>query len=149
LSPPATAALLAATPTPSGLEDYLLWTALAATSVTSSLFLTALAPNLLAIEFIRKSTSLEITWTQWFLVVAPGGVVLLLALPVPVYWLYPPSIAEGGQAPGWAGRELNALGSVSPQDKKCCSQWRRNPRVRSSAIGPTSPVNGGANRADS
>jgi L-tartrate/succinate antiporter len=95
---------------------YLMWTALAGTSVTSSLFLTALAPNLLAIEFIRKSTSLEITWTQWFLVAAPAGIVLLLALPVLVYWLYPPSIAEGGQAPVWPSRELNALGPVSPQE---------------------------------
>ena len=92
---------------------YLMWTALATTSVTSSLFLTALAPNLLAIEFIRKATSLDITWMQWFLAAAPAGVILLLALPVLVYVLYPPEIAEGGQAPGWAARELEALGPVS------------------------------------
>ena len=104
------------TPSARRMGGYLMWTALAATSVTSSLFLTALAPNLLAIEFIRKSTSLEITWAQWFLVAAPAGVVLLVALPVLVYWLYPPSIAEGGQAPGWTSRELNALGPVSPQE---------------------------------
>ena len=104
------------TPSARRMGGYLMWTALAATSVTSSLFLTALAPNLLAIEFIRKTTSLEITWAQWFLVAAPAGVVLLVALPVLVYWLYPPSIAEGGQAPGWASRELNALGPVSPQE---------------------------------
>lgn len=104
------------TPSARRMGGYLMWTALAATSVTSSLFLTALAPNLLAIEFIRKSTSLEITWIQWFLVAAPAGVALLLALPVLVYWLYPPSISEGGQAPGWASRELNALGPVSRQE---------------------------------
>lgn len=33
---------------------YLMWTALAVTCVTSSMFLTALAPNLLAIELARK-----------------------------------------------------------------------------------------------
>ena len=69
-----------------------MWTALAATSVTSSLFLTALAPNLLAIEFIRKATSLDISWMQWFLAAAPAGVILLLALPVLVYVLYPPKL---------------------------------------------------------
>ena len=92
---------------------YLMWTALTTTSVTSSLFLTALAPNLLAIEFIRKATSLDISWMQWFLAAAPACVTLLLALPVLVYVLYPPEIAEGGQAPGWAARELEALGPVS------------------------------------
>ena len=133
LSPLATAALLAAIPTPSGLEGYLMWTAVAATSVTSSLFYGA-GSNLLAIEFIRKSTSLEITWTR-FLVVALAGVVLLLALPVLVYWLYPPSIAEGGQAPGWAARKLNALGPVSPQDEKCCShRWCCSPSVFGSSL---------------
>ena len=37
----------------------------------------------------------------------------LLALPALVYGLDPPEIAEGGQAPGWAARELEALGPVS------------------------------------
>ena len=44
-----------------------MWTALATTSATSSLILTALRPNLLAVEFIRKSTSLDVSWMQWFL----------------------------------------------------------------------------------
>jgi len=34
---------------------YLMWTAIAATCVTSSMFITALAPNLLAIELINKT----------------------------------------------------------------------------------------------
>ena len=95
---------------------YIMWTALAATSVTSSLFLTALAPNLLAIEFIRKATSLEITWTQWFMAAAPSCLVLLLLLPVLVHRLFPPEITRGEQAPGWAARELEAIGPLSPQE---------------------------------
>lgn len=92
---------------------YVVWTALAATSVTSSLFLTALAPNLLALEMIRTTTGIEISWTRWFFAAAPACLVLLAALPILVYRLYPPEIAEGGQAPGWAARELEALGPVS------------------------------------
>jgi len=92
---------------------YVMWTALAATSVTSSLFLTALAPNLLALELIKTTTGLDITWMQWFLACAPAGVVLLAVLPALVYVLYPPEIAEGGQAPGWAARELEALGAIT------------------------------------
>ena len=92
---------------------YVMWTALAATSVTSSLFLTALAPNLLALEMIRTTAGIEISWTRWFLAAAPTCLFLLAVLPVLVYRLYPPDIAEGGQAPDWAARELNALGPVS------------------------------------
>jgi L-tartrate/succinate antiporter len=96
--------------------SYIMWMALATTSVTSTLFLTALAPNLLALELIRKATTVEITWTQWFLAAAPAGLVLLAGLPVLVYWLNPPEIAEGAQAPDWAARELAALGPVSWQE---------------------------------
>jgi L-tartrate/succinate antiporter len=92
---------------------YVMWNALAATSVTSSLFLTALAPNLLALEFIRTATGAEITWTQWFLAGAPAGVILLLTLPLLTYVFYAPQITEGGQAPDWAARELKALGDPS------------------------------------
>ena len=51
--------------------SYLMWTAIAATCVTSSMFLTALAPNLLAVEMIRKTTNVELGWMEWFLAFAP------------------------------------------------------------------------------
>ena len=41
-------------PTARRMGAYLMWTAFAATSVTSSMFLTALSPNLLAVGLIRK-----------------------------------------------------------------------------------------------
>lgn len=104
------------TPSSRRIGGYIMWVALAATSVTSTLFLTALAPNLLAVELIRKTTGLEITWTQWFLAAAPAGLALLATLPLLVYRLYPPDIAEGGQAPDWAARELAVLGPVSRQE---------------------------------
>lgn len=96
---------------------YVMWTALATTSVTSSLFLTALAPNLLALEMIRTTTGLEISWMRWFLAAAPACLVLLAVLPILVYRLYPPDIAVGGQAPGWAARELQALGPISRSEQ--------------------------------
>jgi L-tartrate/succinate antiporter len=37
---------------------YLMWTAIATTCVTSSMFITALAPNLLAIELINKTAKI-------------------------------------------------------------------------------------------
>jgi L-tartrate/succinate antiporter len=62
--------------------SYIMWTAIASTRVTSSMFLTALAPNLLAVELTRKTANIELSWMQWFLAFAPTGVVLLLAVPL-------------------------------------------------------------------
>lgn len=101
------------TPSARRIGGYVMWTALAATSVNSSLFLTALAPNVLAVELIRKTTNVEISWMQWFIGFAPAGVVLLLALPLIVFVVYPPEVKRGVQASRWATEELKKLGPIS------------------------------------
>lgn len=95
---------------------YILWTAFAASCVTSSLFLTALAPNLLAVDYIQKAGNIEIGWLQWFLAFAPAGVPLLLVLPLLVYVLYPPAVKRSGEAPAWATQELAKLGPLSVRE---------------------------------
>ena len=64
-------------PTARRIGAYLMWTAFAATAVTSSMFLTALAPNLLAVGLIRKEIALDITWSQWLLGFLPVGALLI------------------------------------------------------------------------
>jgi L-tartrate/succinate antiporter len=46
---------------PRRIGSYLMWVAFSTTCVTSSMFVTALAPNLLAIDFVRKASGIEIT----------------------------------------------------------------------------------------
>lgn len=92
---------------------YVLWVGFATSCVTSSLFLTALAPNLLAVDLIRKIGGVEISWLAWFLAFAPAGVPLLLALPLLVYWLYPPTLQQSAEAPAWARQELGKMGRLS------------------------------------
>jgi L-tartrate/succinate antiporter len=103
---------------PSGrkIGSYIMWVAIAATCVTSSMFLTALAPNLLAIELVKKTAHVEFTWMQWFISFAPVGIVLLIAIPLLTYWLYPPEIKEGHEVPAWAGQELAKLGSLGRRE---------------------------------
>jgi L-tartrate/succinate antiporter len=95
------------TPSARKIGGYVMWTALAATSVNSSLFLTALAPNVLAVELIRKTTNIQISWTQWLIGFAPAGVVLLITLPLLVFAIYPPEAKQGVQASRWAAEELS------------------------------------------
>jgi len=95
---------------------YLMWTTFAAGSITSSLFMTACAPNLLAVEFIRKIAHVEISWTQWFVASAPFALPLLLALPLLVYVIYSPQIKHGEQVPAWARGELDQMGVLSRRE---------------------------------
>ena len=93
--------------------SYLMWIALAACAVTSSTFLTAMAPNLLGLELVRKTTSVDISWMEWFTAFAPVGIPLLLALPPLTYVLCRPAIKEGTEVAAWAAGELHAMGNLS------------------------------------
>lgn len=95
---------------------YLMWVAFAATCVTSSMFLTALAPNLLAVELVSSVTGAEITWTGWFMGFAPIGGPLFLLLPWLVYKVYPPEIRASAEVPRWAGGELAKLGRITARE---------------------------------
>jgi len=96
--------------------SYLMWTAIATTCVTSSMFLTALAPNLLAAELVRKTVQVDLDWMQWFVAFAPAGVILLLAVPLLTYLLYPPEVKQGTEVPAWAAQELHKMGPLSRRE---------------------------------
>lgn len=92
---------------------YLMWTAIASTCVTSSLFLTALAPNLLAVALTQSSTGIVISWGDWFMASAPVCILLLLVVPLLSYWLCPPEVKSGEAVSDWAGHELTKMGALT------------------------------------
>jgi L-tartrate/succinate antiporter len=96
--------------------SYIMWVAIAATCVTSSLFLTALAPNLLAAELVRKIAKIEFAWMEWFMAFAPVGILLLVLIPLLTYWIYPPEVKEGAEVPAWAAQELNKMGGLTQKE---------------------------------
>jgi L-tartrate/succinate antiporter len=96
--------------------SYLMWVAIAATCVTSSMFLTALAPNLLATELIQRTANIDIAWMDWFMAFAPVGILLLATLPLLVYWIYPPSVKASKEVPAWAADQLDKMGPVTTRE---------------------------------
>lgn len=96
--------------------SYLMWVAIATTTVTSSMFVTAMAPNLLAVELVNKTSNVVITWTQWFVAFAPIGILLLVLVPLVTYWMYPPKVKAGDEVPKWASAELKKLGPLSVRE---------------------------------
>jgi L-tartrate/succinate antiporter len=100
-------------PTSRRLGAYIMWVAFATTTVTSSMFATALAPNILALDLVSKGTGLHISMAAWALGFAPVGIVLAGLVPWLTYKLYPPLVRGGRQVPDWAEGELRRLGPVT------------------------------------
>jgi L-tartrate/succinate antiporter len=103
-------------PTARRIGAYLMWTAFASTAVTSSMFLTALGPNLLALGILSKTIGLTLTWSQWTAGFLPVGLVLILPLPLVVYLIYPPEIRESHEVSDWASQELARMGTPSRKE---------------------------------
>jgi DASS family divalent anion:Na+ symporter len=90
-----------------------------ANPISSAMFITATAPNPLCVELIAKATnsSIQITWGQWALAALLPCLVMLMVMPVVLYWLYPPEIKETPGARQLAGQELAKLGPVKREEK--------------------------------
>ncbi len=96
--------------------SYIMYTALATTCVTSSMFLTSLAPNVLAVGIINTTLKVSIQWTTWFLGFLPVGIILFLLVPVLLYKIYPPEIKSSPEAPRWASQQLKAMGKITRKE---------------------------------
>ena len=101
---------------PRKLGAYISWVAIAATCVTSSMFLTALAPNLLAVSLVEKNTGIIIEWGQWFSTLAIIMIPLFLLVPYLAYLVYPPEQKYSPEAPAWAKEELEKMGSITKKE---------------------------------
>lgn len=89
-----------------------MWVAITAACITSSMFLSALAPNLLAWRW-SKALLASISLGHWFIAFLPLGILLILAMPLLAYWFYPPEVKVNNEVPLWAARELEKLGKLS------------------------------------
>ncbi len=96
--------------------SYLVWVSLAATCVTSSMFFTALAPNLLAMETAVKGGFSGISWLGWFIAFAPCGILLFILTPLLTYYIYPPEIKGSKEASKWAEEELKKMDKMSRKE---------------------------------
>ncbi len=101
---------------PRKIGSYISWVAIAATTVTSSMFLTALAPNLLAVSLVEKNIGVGIEWGTWFSTLAVIMIPLFLLVPILTYLVYPPEQKTSPEAPAWAASELEKMGSITKKE---------------------------------
>jgi Sodium:sulfate symporter transmembrane region len=57
-----------------------------------------------------------ISWFDWALALAPVGILLLLAVPLLAFKLYPPEVAQGAEVADWAAGELRKMGGLSRKE---------------------------------
>jgi citrate:succinate antiporter/L-tartrate/succinate antiporter len=103
-------------PTAGRIGSYVMWTAFAATAVTSSMFLTALAPNVAGLAIAKKTVGVDLNWGTWFLGFLPLGALLIVAVPLLSYVACRPEIKSSPEITDWAARELAACGPISRRE---------------------------------
>lgn len=84
--------------------------------VTSTMFLTGLAGNMIAIG-LAKTQGVEITWMEWFLAAIVPGLISLVLVPFVLYKIYPPKVKETPNAKSWADGKLAEIGKMTLAEK--------------------------------
>lgn len=84
--------------------------------VTSTMFLTGLAGNMVALG-LAKTQGVTISWMQWFLAAIVPGIISLLVVPFILYKIYPPKVKTTPNAHAWADKKLKGLGKMTPAEK--------------------------------
>ena len=64
------------------------------TKTTSYMFLTAMAPNALALSMMAPILKIDLSWGQWALAAAVPGLLCLLLTPLIIYFCYPPELKK-------------------------------------------------------
>lgn len=97
--------------------SYIMWMGIIADCITSSAFLTAMAPNLLLVGILKESSGIDMSWGMWFLGLLPLSILLVMLVPWLVYLIYPPEIKKSPEISNWAAQELQQMGKLSWKEK--------------------------------
>lgn len=96
--------------------SFLTFTAFNANIISSAMFMTAVAPNLVAVS-LAKGMHINITWMGWFFASVVPCLILLILIPFVIYKMYPPEIKETPNAKQWAEDSLKEMGPMKTSEK--------------------------------
>jgi divalent anion:Na+ symporter, DASS family len=95
--------------------SYLMTIGYQATQITTAMFLTAMVANPLMAK-LAGGFGVDLDWGTWALAAIVPGVISLIAMPLIIYYCYPPEIKVTPEAPRLAKKELVAMGKMTPQE---------------------------------
>lgn len=96
--------------------SYLMVNTYMVTKATSFMFLTAMAPNGLAGDYMRKILNVDLNWMFWFKALFVPGLVVLLVTPLVVYLLNRPELHKVDNK-RIAAEGLQALGPMTKRER--------------------------------
>eukprot|EP00208_Stichococcus_sp_RCC1054_P002914 CAMPEP_0206142908 /NCGR_PEP_ID=MMETSP1473-20131121/18595_1 /ASSEMBLY_ACC=CAM_ASM_001109 /TAXON_ID=1461547 /ORGANISM="Stichococcus sp, Strain RCC1054" /LENGTH=560 /DNA_ID=CAMNT_0053538077 /DNA_START=101 /DNA_END=1783 /DNA_ORIENTATION=+ len=99
------------------LGAYVMKTCFQTTTISSAMFITAMAANPLAVSLAYDSLGATISWGQWALAGLVPGLLILTTVPALLYVIYPPEVKQTPEAPANARKELEKLGPLSTDEK--------------------------------
>lgn len=91
--------------------SYLMTIGYQATQISTAMFLTAMVANPLMAQ-LAQEVGVNIDWGTWALAAIVPGILSLIAMPLIIYYFYPPEIKLTPEAPQLAKQELKAMGKV-------------------------------------
>ena len=91
---------------------YLSFTAFHANILSTALFITGAAPNMVASQMAAQK-NYNMTWISWFTAAIVPVLVATIIIPVVIYKIFPPEIKETPNAKKWASDRLAKMGPVT------------------------------------
>ncbi|MFT2753640.1 DASS family sodium-coupled anion symporter [Clavibacter sp. Sh2088] len=98
------------------LGSYLALTSVQVNTVTSAMFVTAMAGNPVA-QKAAADLGIEVTWGGWALAALVPGLLSLVVVPWAMSRVYPPTLTRTPEAPAHAREELRGLGRMSGHER--------------------------------
>ncbi|EKT58598.1 anion permease [Providencia sneebia] len=95
---------------------YLLMNVYMVTKTTSYMFLTAMAPNALALAMMADIMGIHLSWGGWALAASVPGLIMLVLTPLIIYKVYPPELKKVNNKE-IAAKGLEALGPMTIREK--------------------------------
>ncbi|MBI1721287.1 2-oxoglutarate translocator [Lactobacillus crispatus] len=95
---------------------YIDFTAFHANILSTALFITGAAPNMVA-QQLAAQKGYQMSWAGWFFTAIVPVAVLAVIIPFVIYKMYPPEIKETPDAKKWADEKLAKMGPMSTPEK--------------------------------
>ncbi|WEV44421.1 DASS family sodium-coupled anion symporter [Lactobacillus sp. ESL0684] len=95
---------------------YLDFTAFHANVLSTALFITGAAPNMVAVQMAAQK-GYSMTWISWFVAAIVPVLVATIIIPIVIYKIYPPEIKETPNAEKWANDHLTEMGKITKPEK--------------------------------
>lgn len=96
--------------------SYLIFNEFHANTISSSLFMTASAPNVAAVG-LAAANGVKISWFGWLAAAVVPAVISFILVPIIIYKVYSPEIKETPNAKEWADSQLSEMGPMKTSEK--------------------------------